>query len=136
MSVDHVSNSVEVEDGREGFTEKERVTRSHPVLNSGMSSSNSMRSAGDSIRSSSINSSDIRNCNKLFLEKYDRDVALKVWKGAASLGVEENSVSGGGILKKGSRLGTKEDCILEIMNNEKRDEEESIRREQRKSVHP
>ncbi|WJX73075.1 hypothetical protein P8452_56896 [Trifolium repens] len=53
----------------------------------------SFSSAGDTLGSSSINSSNIRNCNRLFLKNFEQEVASKVWKGALPLGVEENSVS-------------------------------------------
>ncbi|GAU22765.1 hypothetical protein TSUD_129770 [Trifolium subterraneum] len=39
----------------------------------------------------SINSSDIRNCNKIFLHNYKQKVASKFWNGAIDLGVEVNS---------------------------------------------
>ncbi|PNX61298.1 hypothetical protein L195_g052380, partial [Trifolium pratense] len=48
----------------------------------------SISSAGDILCCSSINSSDIRNCNNNFLKKYEQEVASKVWQGALELGVE------------------------------------------------
>jgi hypothetical protein len=77
--------------------------------------------------SSSINSSCIRNCNKIFMKKFEQEVVSKVWNGAVELGVECSSLD-----DKGARL--KEVCLQEILDNELRDEEESIRREHKKSV--
>jgi hypothetical protein len=89
----------------------------------------SCSSVGDIICCSSINSSDIRNCNKNFLKKQEKEVASKVWSGAVGLGVELNA--GVGINSKGH---TEEECIFEIQENEKRDEIERIRRERQKPV--
>jgi hypothetical protein len=52
-----------------------------------------------------------------------------VWHDAVSLGVEENAKLGGGRREDVSYSGYENVCIFEIQNNEKRDEEESIRRE-------
>jgi hypothetical protein len=52
------------------------------------------------------------------------------------LGVVENAESGGGSRENVSFGGEENVCIFEIQNNEKRDEEESIRRERKNSVHP
>jgi hypothetical protein len=95
----------------------------------------SFGSTGISLGSSSINSSDIRNCNRLFLKNYEQEVASKVWNGALLLGVEENPNLGesSNMLEQGNCLVV--DCIKEIQVNEKRDEEESIKRERLKSVH-
>jgi hypothetical protein len=59
-----------------------------------------------------------------------------VWHDAISLGVEENAKLGGGRREDVSYSGYENVCIFEIQNNEKRDEEESIRRERKNSVHP
>jgi hypothetical protein len=99
-------------------------------------STSSIFSRGDILCCSSINSSDIRNCNKLFLKKHEQEIASKVWQGAVSLGVVENAESGGGSRENVSFGGEENVCIFEIQNNEKRDEEESIRRERKNSVHP
>jgi hypothetical protein len=93
------------------------------------SSSVSIFSAGDILCCSPINSSDIRNCNNLFLKKHEQEVASKVWEGAIFLGVEDNTNVGGECEVNGLKGGTKVNCIKEIQANEKRDEEESVRRE-------
>jgi hypothetical protein len=62
--------------------------RRNPPSNLGKNKSTSISSAGEILCCSSINSSDIRNCNKFFLKKYNYEVASKVWKGAVELGVE------------------------------------------------
>jgi hypothetical protein len=121
-------SSVEVCSGREG-------ERKSKVDGSGKFAECSIGPAGTSLCSSSINSSDIRNCNRLFLENYEKEVASKVWKGALILGVEDNVILGDSskVLEHGN--GKVVDCIKEIQVNEKRDEEESIIRERKKTVH-
>jgi hypothetical protein len=103
--------------------EAQRCTSSVVSSKHGVGSSSS---AGDTLGSSSINSSNIRNCNRLFLKIFEQEVASKVWKGALALGVEENNMH---VSSKGV------DCIKEIQDNEKRDEVESIKREHKKFVH-
>jgi hypothetical protein len=80
---------------------------------------------------SSINSTDIRNCNNRFLKNFEQEVVSKVWNGALQLGVVCNP------------LGEREDveisagleavCLKEIQENEKRDAVGKVRREQLKS---
>ncbi|PNX95639.1 cysteine-rich receptor-like protein kinase, partial [Trifolium pratense] len=68
---------------------EEGVCRSSPSrYHTGKKSANSLSSAGAVLCCSSINSSDIRNCNNIFVEIYDHDAASKVWQGAVVLGVE------------------------------------------------
>ncbi|GAU46303.1 hypothetical protein TSUD_283280 [Trifolium subterraneum] len=55
---------------------------------SGKQSASSASSAGAVLCCSSLNSADIRNCNKRFVEQYEHDAAVSVWKGAVDLGVE------------------------------------------------
>ncbi|PNX93753.1 hypothetical protein L195_g016912 [Trifolium pratense] len=64
--------------------------------------------AEDVLNCSSINSSDIRNCNKIFLEYYDQAVATKVWRGALELGVEVTSPQGKCANVLGAKDGTEE----------------------------
>ncbi|CAJ2661946.1 unnamed protein product [Trifolium pratense] len=80
--------------------------------------SNSVSSAGTVLCCSSLQSSDIRNCNKVFLKNREKEVTSKIWKGARDLGV-----------------GGEEDedvCIHHIHNNERRDEDGRILRAQQK----
>ncbi|CAJ2667747.1 unnamed protein product [Trifolium pratense] len=80
--------------------------------------SNSVSSAGTILCCSSLQSSDIRNCNKVFLKNREKEVTSKIWKGARDLGV-----------------GGEEDedvCIHHIHNNERRDEDGRILRAQQK----
>jgi hypothetical protein len=69
------------------------------------------------------------------LKNYEKEVASKVWRGASILGVEDNVNLGDNskVLERGN--GMVVDCIKEIQFNEKRDEEESIIKERKKSVH-
>ncbi|GAU25065.1 hypothetical protein TSUD_257590 [Trifolium subterraneum] len=53
-----------------------------------ISNSISVSPAVEVLNCDSISSSDIPNCNKLFIRKHDQEVATKVWKGALKLGVE------------------------------------------------
>jgi hypothetical protein len=92
-------------------------------------------SVKNTIDSSSINSSDIRNCNRLFLKNYEQEVASKVWNRALTLGVEELAVPVDGSKVNGRGKGVSVDFIKEIKDNEKRDELESSRREHHKSVY-
>jgi hypothetical protein len=112
--------------------EAQRCTSSVVSSKHGVASSSS---AGNTFGSSSINSSNIRNCNRLFLKNFEQEVASKVWKGVLALGVEENSVSVVNT-KMNKHVSSKVvDCIKEIQDNEKRDEVESIKREHKKFVH-
>ncbi|PNX66676.1 hypothetical protein L195_g055219, partial [Trifolium pratense] len=65
---------------------------------------------------SSLNSSDIRNCNNRFVEAYDHDAARKVWQGAIELGVEGDEVN--------------ERYVERILINEKKVNQARIVREQ------
>ncbi|MCH96251.1 hypothetical protein A2U01_0017235 [Trifolium medium] len=82
--------------------------------------SNSISSAGTILCCSSLNSSDIRNCNNQILKRREKEVTSRLWKGAKELGV------GGGV--------EEEDCIRHFSTNEKRDEEGRKRREHNKKV--
>jgi hypothetical protein len=95
----------------------------------------SIGTVGNSLCESSINSSNIRNCNRLFLQNYEQEVASKVWRGALVLGVEETLNLGESSMAAERGNGTVVDCINEIQVNEKRDEEECIKRERKKFVH-
>ncbi|GAU23839.1 hypothetical protein TSUD_380010 [Trifolium subterraneum] len=76
--------------------------------------SNQIVIGGDILCCSSIKSAEIRNCNKKFLNKYEQEVASKVWKGAVELGVGENSLVGRSCMKKGIKGSTMEECIQEL----------------------
>jgi hypothetical protein len=103
-------------------------------FNSTVSRAGSISSAGEILCCSSLNSTDIRNCNSVFLKKFEQEVVSKVWKGAVDLGVDIPSVGykGGA---EGAFGGLEEVCRKEIQDNEKRDEEERTRREHHKSCH-
>jgi hypothetical protein len=134
-SVDRVNSS----DGEGGISAEVcsgMLAGRKPLLNGSsknVGGSNGLK--GNSLCSSSINSSDIRNCNRLFLKKYEQEMASKVWSGALVLRVEEtlNLGEGSKVLEQGS--GNVVDCIKEIQVNEKCDEVESIKRERQKSIH-
>ncbi|MCI20323.1 hypothetical protein A2U01_0041485, partial [Trifolium medium] len=112
------------------------VTRKLPSnISSCRLKASSVYSAGEILCCSSINSSDIRNCNKIFLRKYDREVASKVWNGALELEVEVTSLAEAVTKNLGAQGNTEEECIQEIQENEKRDVEEGIRREQHQFIH-
>ncbi|GAU51479.1 hypothetical protein TSUD_413680 [Trifolium subterraneum] len=67
----------------------EGVVRSSPSrFRRGKNPDNSCSSVGTVLCCSSLNSSDIRNCNKRSVEVYELDKASKVWQEAAELGVE------------------------------------------------
>jgi hypothetical protein len=63
-----------------------------------------------------------------FLKNFEQEVVSKVWNGEVELGVECSSFGYKGV-------GLKEVCLKEILENELRDGEESIRREHKKAVH-
>ncbi|MCI71203.1 hypothetical protein A2U01_0092466, partial [Trifolium medium] len=66
--------------------QEEGFRRSSPsCYRAGNKSANSLSSAGAVLCCSSLNSSDIRNCNNGFVEAYDHDAASKVWQGAVDL---------------------------------------------------
>jgi hypothetical protein len=108
--------------------EVERNSTAEVVVERGPKQSRSSSLTGGNLCCSSINSSCIRNCNKIFLKKFEQEVVSKVWHGAVELGVECSSHD-----DKGERL--KEVCLKEILDNELRDEEESFKREHKKVVH-
>ncbi|PNX97199.1 hypothetical protein L195_g020424 [Trifolium pratense] len=81
---------------------------------------NSVSSAGSILCCSSLNSSDIRNCNKQILNKAEISMVDKVWKGVVELGVE------------GEEVETVYRNRISV--NEKRDSEARILREQNKQV--
>ncbi|CAJ2672764.1 unnamed protein product [Trifolium pratense] len=85
-----------------------------------VAATNSISSAGAVLCCSSIQSSDIRNCNKQILKRRDNDVTSKIWKGAKGLGIGEGA--------------DEDECTRRIQNNEKRDEEGRNRRAQQKKV--
>ncbi|MCH96851.1 hypothetical protein A2U01_0017841 [Trifolium medium] len=114
----------------------EAVTRTLPTVKDARKiSSHSVSSAGEIMCCSSINSSDIRNCNKKFLKSYDREVVSKFWRGALELGVEVTSNIRQDNQEAGAMGEMEEECLQEIQDNEKRDSEERIRREQRQHLH-
>ncbi|MCH80923.1 hypothetical protein A2U01_0001699 [Trifolium medium] len=101
----------------------EGVTRNHPSrFRKGKNLANSLSSAGSILCCSSINSSDVRNCNKKFLQKYEYEVASKVWQGALELGVEGEE--------------EEERYVERIISNENRVEAARILREQHNKSHP
>jgi hypothetical protein len=69
------------------------VTRNPPQQLKKISNT-SLSSAGEILCCSTINSTDIRNCNNTFLKKLNHEVASKVWKGAVELGVEGDEEDG------------------------------------------
>jgi hypothetical protein len=76
--------------GKEGSTQglSDGVTRNPPdQRNRKKQQDGSLSSAGEILRCSSINSTDIRNCNKRITDNLNHDAAQKVWKGAIELGV-------------------------------------------------
>jgi hypothetical protein len=83
---------------------------------------NSLSSAGEILCCSSINSSDIRNCNKRFVDNFNHVAAQKVWKGAVDLGVV--GVEG------------EDTYVKRILINENNEEEARIQREQHCKVNP
>jgi hypothetical protein len=95
----------------------------------------SISSAGEILCCSSLNSSDIRNCNNNILKNFEHEVVSKVWKGAVELGVELTACGSKGEVEIGAIGGLEKVCLKEIQENEKRDKEESIRREQSKNSH-
>ncbi|GAU32897.1 hypothetical protein TSUD_393180 [Trifolium subterraneum] len=69
------------------------VQRNSPALHlSRKLSTSSVSSAGAVLCCSSINSSNIRNCNKRFIVHHDHLAATRVWKGAVDLGVEGEDI--------------------------------------------
>jgi hypothetical protein len=95
------------------------VLRKHPQqLNSlrKHQQSSSLSSAGVILCCSSINSTDIRNCNKRFVANFQQEAAKKVWKEATVLGV----------------VGMEGDdaYVKRILNNENEEDEARVQREQ------
>jgi hypothetical protein len=88
----------------------------------GSKSANSLSSAGTVLCCSSLNSSDIRNCNRRAAENHDLTTAQKVWKGAVDLGVEGEE--------------TEECYIARILVNENQEEVARKLREQHKDGNP
>jgi hypothetical protein len=85
---DSVSQVSETPSSR-AMTEQAGVIRNLPTRSRHMNKpANSLSSAGTILCCSSIGSSDIRNCNSRFIENHEITSAVKVWKGAAELGVE------------------------------------------------
>jgi hypothetical protein len=101
----------------------------------GNNRADSISSAGEILCCSSLSSSDIRNCNNNILKKFEQEVVSKVWKGAVELGVDLASCGSKGALDSGAIGVMEEVCRKEIQENEKRDAEESSRREHRKNNH-
>jgi hypothetical protein len=77
--------------------------------------SNSLSSAGEILCCSSINSTEIRNCNKRFIDNFNHEAAHKVWKGAKELGV---------VGEEGDDI-----YVKRILANENNEEEARIQRE-------
>jgi hypothetical protein len=69
------------------------------------------------------------------LKNFEHEVVSKVWKGAVELGVELTACGSKGEVEIGAIGGLEKVCLKEIQENEKRDKEESIRREQSKNSH-
>jgi hypothetical protein len=95
------------------------VLRKHPQrLNSlrKHQQSSSLSSAGVILCCSSINSTDIRNCNKRFVANFQQEAAKKVWKEVTVLGV----------------VGMEGDdaYVKRILNNENEEDEARVQREQ------
>jgi hypothetical protein len=108
---------------KSAMTEQAGVIRNLPTRSRHMNKpANSLSSAGTILCCSSIGSSDIRNCNSRFIENHEITSAVKVWKGAAELGVE----------------GAEEDeqYVERIRINEKKEEEASRLRKQQKQGIP
>ncbi|MCH93155.1 hypothetical protein A2U01_0014103 [Trifolium medium] len=106
-----------------GVKEDNTCTRNPPGrFKASNGKENSVSSAGSILCCSSLNSSDIRNCNKQFWNRNDMAMADKVWKGVVELGVEGEEVE--------------EVYRGRISNNEKRDTETKKSREHNKQVKP
>ncbi|MCH86156.1 hypothetical protein A2U01_0007010, partial [Trifolium medium] len=102
-----------------GVKEDNTCTRNPPGrFKASNGKENSVSSAGSILCCSSLNSSDIRNCNKQFWNRNDMAMADKVWKGVVELGVEGEEVE--------------EVYRGRISNNEKRDTETKKSREHNK----
>ncbi|PNY07747.1 hypothetical protein L195_g004251 [Trifolium pratense] len=87
----------------------------------GKKAANSISSVGIVLCCSSLNSSDFRNCNKIFVNKYAHDSTCKVWQRAVELGVE----------------GEEEERYIErIIGNENKEDEARILREQQQQSFP
>jgi hypothetical protein len=82
----------------------------------------SISSAGEILCCSSLNSSDIRNCNKRFVANFNHQAAQKVWKGATDLGV---------VGDEGAEV-----YVKRILINENKEEEARILREQHPQCNP
>jgi hypothetical protein len=76
----------------------------------------SLSSAGEILCCSSINSSDIRNCNARNIDNLNNDAAQKVWRGVLDLGV---------VGEEGDEV-----YVQRILTNENKEEELRIQREQ------
>jgi hypothetical protein len=129
-------HSVDVEGGTEAeVCQQKGGDRNSYRGGSGHATASSIGTVDTSLCDSSINSTNIRNCNIIFLQNYEQEVASKVWRGALVLGVEENLNLGESSTAVERGNVTVVDCIKEIQVNEKRDEEECIKRERKKLVH-
>jgi hypothetical protein len=96
---------------------KEFAHRNPPArTNHKQKQTSSLSSAGEILCCSSLNSSDIRNCNKRYVDNFNHTTAQKVWKGANDLGVV--GVEG------------EEAYVKRILINENSEEEARILREQ------
>jgi hypothetical protein len=103
--------------------------RSKPLLKPNLKlQATSLSSAGDVLCCSPLNSSDIRNCNQLIIKKHEEEVVSKVWNGAVELGVELDLEREKSCGEQGAVPVKLAKCILEIKENEKRDEDERARR--------
>jgi hypothetical protein len=82
----------------------------------------SLSSAGEILCCSSINPSDIRNCNKRVVATFHHDTAKKVWKEATELGV----------------VGVEGDevYVKRILYNENKEDEARVQREQQQNIFP
>jgi hypothetical protein len=81
-----------------------------------------LSSAGEILCCSSINPSDIRNCNKRVVATFHHDTAKKVWKEATELGV----------------VGVEGDevYVKRILYNENKEDEARVQREQQQNIFP
>ncbi|MCI00661.1 hypothetical protein A2U01_0021683, partial [Trifolium medium] len=102
----------------DGGVQRNSPSRHQP----GKKPSTSLSSAGAVLCCSSLNSSDIRNCNKRFIVNYEHDAARKVWQGAIELGVEGEE--------------EEERYVERILINENRVEATRVLREQQQQSFP
>jgi hypothetical protein len=104
-------------DSRQNQIGEERAHRNPPYRHKPRKQQeNSISSAGAVLCCSSLHSSDIRNCNKRFVDNFNHEAAKKVWQGATELGVVGDEEV--------------ESYVQRIINNENKEDEARILREQ------